>query len=456
MSASPWYSRVSSGRKLNAFLIIVLLLVVVLLTQAATPNPGHPWTQVGDGVIQFNAPSALRTYTLPDSNATLLTNVSFTQGDILYGTAASTTALLPKNTNATRYLANTGSNNNPQWDLINLSNGATGTLPIANGGLGTSNIAFTGPTSFRTFTLPDATSTILTSNAAVTLAQGGTGAALTASNGGIIYSGASTLSVLAGVATSSRLLMSGSNNSPTWSTSTYPSQAGWAGKTLVSNGTNYEDATTTQNTMYRTMQAVKNAGGATVTNLGFPAAPTLTATAANSDDAAGPWLLHYTSNVSGNSSGLISAAFTYFRRDWEPDYVATIQTGTSTASIGYWVGMFSASPDNNAAPNIHAAAFRYYTSVDSTAFWRAVTIAGTGASATISTTTVAVATTSNYLMRIRCNLARCEFFINGQLVATHTTTLPTATQLMGYGNRVTTLNAANKSIRWGRVSVNHK
>lgn len=58
------------------------------------------------------------------------------QGDLLYASAANTLARLAKNTTATRYLANTGSSNNPAWSQVDLSNGVTGTLPIGNGGTG--------------------------------------------------------------------------------------------------------------------------------------------------------------------------------------------------------------------------------------------------------------------------------------------------------------------------------
>jgi hypothetical protein len=55
------------------------------------------------------------------------------------------------------------------------------------------------------------------------LASGGTGASLTASNGGIFYSNGTTGAILSGTATASQLLLSGSNTTPSWSTSTYPS-----------------------------------------------------------------------------------------------------------------------------------------------------------------------------------------------------------------------------------------
>jgi hypothetical protein len=56
----------------------------------------------------------------------------------------------------------------------------------------------------------------------VSLAQGGTSAALTASNGGIVYSTASAMAILAGTATAGQMLRSGSTAAPAWSTATWP------------------------------------------------------------------------------------------------------------------------------------------------------------------------------------------------------------------------------------------
>ena len=54
------------------------------------------------------------------------------QGDMLYGSATDMLARLAKDANATRYVANTGTSNNPAWAQINLANGVTGDLPFAN------------------------------------------------------------------------------------------------------------------------------------------------------------------------------------------------------------------------------------------------------------------------------------------------------------------------------------
>jgi hypothetical protein len=56
----------------------------------------------------------------------------------------------------------------------------------------------------------------------VGLAGGGCGAALTASNGGVLYSTASTCAVLAGTANASRPLLSGSSTTPSWGAFSLP------------------------------------------------------------------------------------------------------------------------------------------------------------------------------------------------------------------------------------------
>ena len=56
----------------------------------------------------------------------------------------------------------------------------------------------------------------------LTLFQGGTNASLTASNGGIVYSTASALAILAGTSTARQMLQSGASGAPAWSTTTWP------------------------------------------------------------------------------------------------------------------------------------------------------------------------------------------------------------------------------------------
>lgn len=76
-----------------------------------------------------------------------------------------------------------------------------------------------GPTVARTFTFPDANATILTSAAAVTPAQGGTGLTSYAVGDLPYASGATTLSKLADVAVGSVLVSGGVATAPAWSAS---------------------------------------------------------------------------------------------------------------------------------------------------------------------------------------------------------------------------------------------
>jgi hypothetical protein len=95
-------------------------------------------------------------------------------------------------------------------------------VPTTKGGTGNGFTKFSGPTtSEKTFTLPDATSTILTTNAAVTVAQGGTGVASTTAYavqcGGTTSTGAHQ--AIASVGTSGQVLTSnGAGALPTFQT----------------------------------------------------------------------------------------------------------------------------------------------------------------------------------------------------------------------------------------------
>jgi hypothetical protein len=76
------------------------------------------------------------------------------------------------------------------------------------------------------------------------LANGGTAAALTASNGGVVYSGASALAVLGGTPTAGKILRSGGSGAPTWSTPTAPNTAA-TGAFQRGDGTNWVQSTLT-------------------------------------------------------------------------------------------------------------------------------------------------------------------------------------------------------------------
>jgi hypothetical protein len=90
------------------------------------------------------------------------TSTLTTQGDLLYASAANTLARLAKNTSATRYLSNTGSSNNPAWAQIDLTNGVTGVLPVANGGTNASSASITAFNNITGYSASGATGTTTT------------------------------------------------------------------------------------------------------------------------------------------------------------------------------------------------------------------------------------------------------------------------------------------------------
>ena len=188
----------------DGFLLSLLLLAIFLtlarIIYAAAPNPGHNFSEISGGV---------------------------SQGDILFGSSTDTLSVLSKNTSGTRYLSNTGSSNNPAWSLVDLTSGVTGILPSTNGGTGNGFFKVSGPaTSEKTFTLPNASATILTSNDAVTVAQGGTGLTATTDDGVFVGDSSSAMT--------SRTLPSCSNSSTS--------------KLLYDNSTNTFSCGTDQNT----------------------------------------------------------------------------------------------------------------------------------------------------------------------------------------------------------------
>jgi len=72
---------------LNIGLLVAIFFSLLSLSYAVTPNPGHPWSGVGDGNFAVTGQTTPRTFTLPDADATVLTNgsaVTVAQG----GTAA--------------------------------------------------------------------------------------------------------------------------------------------------------------------------------------------------------------------------------------------------------------------------------------------------------------------------------------------------------------------------------
>jgi hypothetical protein len=95
------------------------------------------------------------------------------------------------------------------WGTVNLAsaNAVTNILGAANGGTGNGFFAVSGPaTTTKTFTFPNASATVLTSNAAVTVPQGGTGVVTLTTHGVLLGEGTSNVSTVAAMAADTVLM----------------------------------------------------------------------------------------------------------------------------------------------------------------------------------------------------------------------------------------------------------
>lgn len=150
------------------------------------------------------------------------------------GTAAPTA--LPVGATNTVLHGNTGAD--PSFSAVVLTADVSGILPTANGGTGIAFFTAAGPTAARIYTFPDAACTILTTNAAVTVAQGGSGRASTTAYAVICGGTTSTAAEqsIASVGTSGQVLTSnGAGALPTFQAAAGGSLT--VGTTAIASGT---------------------------------------------------------------------------------------------------------------------------------------------------------------------------------------------------------------------------
>lgn len=118
-----------------------------------------------------------------------------TLNGVAYFSAATTLASTAQGATGTVLHGNAGV---PTFSSVSLTADVTGILPGANGGTGNGFFAVAGPaTALKTFTFPNASANVLTDNALVTVAQGGTGAGTLTLNGVLFGNGTGTVQVTA-------------------------------------------------------------------------------------------------------------------------------------------------------------------------------------------------------------------------------------------------------------------
>ena len=156
----------------------------------------------------------------------------------------------------------------------------TGTADQVIASASTGAITLSLPQSIATTSTPTFASLTLTNP--LTLANGGSSAALTASNGGIVYSDAAAMAILAGTATAGQIIRSGASAAPTWSTTTYPATNAINTIAFASSANVMGAIATANNAILRTNNTGVPAYSASLTNgqmlIGSTGAPPVVAT----------------------------------------------------------------------------------------------------------------------------------------------------------------------------------
>lgn len=169
------------------------------------------------------------------------------------------------------------------------------------------------------------------------------------------------------------------------------------------------------------------------------------------DDAYATWPATLNPATSGSQFG------------WKPLLTTTIKTDASVANVRIWCGWFSANTlaavADVTSPALHGGGFRYDTGADTGATcsgsvatcWRTWSNDGGADAGTVTIPTLAdalITASTKYVLQMDMSSGTdIKYFINGGLVATHTTNLPTATTNLAWMCGVSTLTSAQRALK---------
>jgi hypothetical protein len=200
-----------------------------------------------------------------------------------------------------------------------------------------------------------------------------------------------------------------------------------------------------------------NTAVTTINTTGTTLTPTTNGTAAASVDTDGQYVRYTTTTLANALGGWTSGTLTHTRIEFSPVLTMVMKTGPDADDVSgpdYYFGWSDQAI--TVGPNDKA----YFDLVQdgSDYFWRCTS--GQASSAgpppvtrTETTTTgVQVTVDTRYVLRVELTTSYCKFYINNELVATHTTWLPDVGQGMNYHAVIINDNAGTaKAVKIARV-----
>lgn len=375
---------------LNIILSIILLIgiafSIVQIVNAVTPDPGHPWTGVGDGTFVVTGPSVARTYTFPDANATIMT----------LGTAETITGAKTFGTS-----------------------GAVGKLILAGSTSGSSILNAAAVAGGTTLTLPGTTGALALNNQATdtfgALTDITTNNATTLLHGFLPKLGGGTTNFLRADGT-------------------------WAAPAGGSSGQPYYP--TRQWCYLRPLGTT-----ATVfTSVGC-AAFVITGTPAASAQTNSYYIAHPSAATINTLAG-VTQTFIQTQGQYRPKLTALIRTDSTIDNRRIWVALTSAALTTTNGTGALATRYvgvRYDTSVPDTQ-WQCAS--GDGTTGSVLTTGVTVAVSTAYLITVDWSVnGTLTCTVNGVSVNKTTNLDTTQTAALGIHSALTTLTAAARTMR---------
>ena len=175
-------------------------------------------------------------------------------------------------------------------------------------------------------------------------------------------------------------------------------------------------------------------------------------TASTITDTTGIYVQYQTGTLVGNQGGVTHSGTIDYTMDVLPDIYSVIKTGDRAQDITdciIWIGLSTNTGLGNPIVGDFVG-FRFAPTDLGDVNWIALT--ANGGTTTTTDSGVAVTVDTRYVFRIKVvSLSSVELYVNGTLVATHTTNLPASLTLLGLNTYIINRTAgSNRRLRFRR------